>query len=199
MWIFMGTFHCGLLGHYSIKPWNGHSEHISRENIFKLFLLDGVWDDQNCWASFSLSLLARSRGRTSRVFSFVKTAVNLKGSRKVYLVKMNCHVCLTDTYNEISAGTYQRGNVGNKRRANPLTLLRLNSFFSKLLLCCSLSELSYSSRLVILSSSIHTGSQLKKTPRDWNNKWEILCWRYEIFINILYAGTKACYIFFSQR
>lgn len=36
-----------------------------------------------------------------------------KGSRKLYLVKMNCHVCLTDTYNEISVGMYQRGNVGN--------------------------------------------------------------------------------------
>lgn len=45
-----------------------------------------------------------------------------KASRKLYLVKMNCHVCLTDTHNEISVGKYQRGNVGNKRRANPLTL-----------------------------------------------------------------------------
>lgn len=46
-----------------------------------------------------------------------------KRSRILYLVKMNCHVCLTDTYNEISVGTYQRGHVGNKRGANPLTLL----------------------------------------------------------------------------
>lgn len=57
------------------------------------------------------------------MFSFVKKAVNLKGARKLYLVKMNCHLCLTDTYNEISVGPYQRGNVGNKRRANPLTHL----------------------------------------------------------------------------
>lgn len=34
---------------------------------------------------------------------------------------MNCHVCLTDTYNEISVGMFQRGNIGNERRANPLT------------------------------------------------------------------------------
>lgn len=34
---------------------------------------------------------------------------------------MNCHVCLTDAYNEISVATYQRGNVGNKRNANPFT------------------------------------------------------------------------------
>lgn len=99
-----------------------------------------------------------------------------KGSRKLYLVKMNCHVCLTDTYNEISVETYQRGNVGNKRRANPLTLLWLNSFFPwflETLLSCSLSELSYSSHLVILSSSTVKRARFKKTPWDWNNKGKI--------------------------
>ena len=127
-------------------------------------------------------------------FPFVKTAVNLKGSRKLYLVKMNCHLCLTDTYNEISAATYQRGNVGNKRRANPLTLSWPNSFFPrflKTLLSCSLSQLSHSAHLVILSSSAATGTCFEKTPGDWDDKGgEILCWRYHIWFNISYAGIK---------
>lgn len=113
-----------------------------------------------------------------------------KGSRKVYLVKMNCHVCLTDTYNEISVGTYQRGNVGNKWIANPLTLLWLNSFFLETLLSCYLSELSYSSQRVILSSSIDTGTQFKKALWDWNNKQEILCWQYQICSHTLCAVLK---------
>lgn len=57
------------------------------------------------------------------MFSFVQKLFEFKEGRKFYLVKMNCHVCLTDAYNEISVATYQRGNVGNKRSANPLTAL----------------------------------------------------------------------------
>lgn len=75
------------------------------------------WNDQKCGA-----LLACSRSRrVSHVFSFEKKAASFAGNRIFHLVKMNCHVCLTDAYNEISVGTFQRGNVGNERRANPLT------------------------------------------------------------------------------
>lgn len=75
------------------------------------------WNDQKCRA-----LLACSRSRrVSHVFSFEKKAASFAGNRIFHLVKMNCHVCLTDAYNEISVGTFQRGNVGNERRANPLT------------------------------------------------------------------------------
>lgn len=76
-----------------------------------------TWNDQKCGA-----LLACSRSRrVSHVFSLEKKAASFAGNRIFHLVKMNCHVCLTDAYNEISVGTFQRGNVGNERRANPLT------------------------------------------------------------------------------
>lgn len=114
-----------------------------------------------------VSLLARvcSTG-PSHVFSFVKEPVNLKRAGN-YLVKMNCHVCSTDTYNEISVGRYQRGNVGNKRGANPLALLRLNSFFRRFfqtLLCPFIIRIV--SHLVIPSFSSHAGARFKELPRD---------------------------------
>lgn len=124
---------------------------------------------------YSLFLVSQFQRNLSCVF-ICEDGCEFKGSRKLYLVKMTCHECLTDTYNEISVGTYQRGNVGNKRRANPLTLLRLNSFFPwllKTLLSCSLSQLRCSAHLVILSSSIHTETQFEKTPLIIN--WIFLC------------------------
>lgn len=58
------------------------------------------------------------------MFSFVETALNVKTAEKLYLVRMNRHLRLTDTCNEISVAAYQRGNVGNKRRANPTHLTK---------------------------------------------------------------------------
>lgn len=122
---------------------------------------------------YSLFLVSPFQRNLSCVF-ICEDGCEFKGSRKLYLVKMTCHECLTDTCNEISVGTYQRENVGNKRRANPLTLLRLNSFFLWLLetlLSCSLSQLRCSSHLVILSSSIHTETRFEKTPRIINGRF----------------------------
>lgn len=140
-------------------------------------------------------------GNLSCVF-ICEGACEFQGSRKLYLVKMNCHECLTGTYNEISAGTYQRGNVGNKRSANPLTLLWLNSlspWFLETLLSCSLSELSRGSRRVILDSSVDTATRFKKgTQWDRNNKLQILCWWYRICINISDAGIKPDSFFMKE-
>ena len=71
---------------------------------------------------YSLFIVSFFQRNLSCVF-ICEVGCEFKASKKLYLVKMNCHVCLTGPYNEISVGTYQRGNVGNKRRANPLTLL----------------------------------------------------------------------------
>lgn len=65
------------------------------------------------WCVYSRSLSCPSAGAA---------ACEFWGSRKQRLVKMNCHVRLTDTYNEISTRLFQRGNVGKKSGANPLTL-----------------------------------------------------------------------------
>lgn len=63
-----------------------------------------TWNDQKCGA-----LLARSRSRrVSHVFSLEKKAGSFAGNRIFHLVKMNCHVRLTDAYNEISVGTFQK-------------------------------------------------------------------------------------------
>lgn len=125
-----------------------------------------TWNDQKCGA-----LLACSRSRrVSHVFSFEKKAASFAGNRIFHLVKMNCHVCLTDAYNEISVGTFQRGNVGNERRANPLTHFYAATFIlymvpRKLLPSRFGNELSYGSRtLFIRSSSAVSEPSLKRSP-----------------------------------
>lgn len=157
-----------LWHHYTVQRFNGHNEHISRTTHLNDCISACLGLEGSKMLSFILfSLFARVCSReVSHVFSFETRAVNFKGSRKLYLVKMNCHVCLTDAYNEISVGMFQRGNAGNKRRANPITLLRLNLFFPCFLRNFAflfIAELSYSPHPLILSSSIKTGTSLKKT------------------------------------
>lgn len=126
----------------------------------------GRRNDQKCAA-----LLARSRSRrVSHVFPFEKKAGSFAGNRIFHLVKMNCHVCLTDACNEISVGTFQRGNVGNERRANPLTRFHAATFIldmvpRKLLPSRSGNELSSGSGALFIRAASAAGEpSLKRKP-----------------------------------
>lgn len=148
-----GSFHVKVAKHwFTVKRQNTHKGIHSGMNIYGIQIFMGIFHrensvnrEENTFLTIPVSRSLKWSKVLSRILlSLVRPCLfqwnlscvfiweescGFKGSGKLYLVKMNCHVCLTDTYNEISVGMYQRGNVGNKRRANPLTLSWLNSFF----------------------------------------------------------------------